>query len=153
MSGYRQKKNGSSLMNRWQRPPGDVGAESNAKASGEHPLMDWENRSSWTSPLGPVGCPFHGHHRKGDLYPLMERLRGGLCSWRPQILRSSHLREARKEPEGVAMKTVAQPAEGLMARVRIKESNRRMNPTNEIVKARPFLLITKTIVNWRKRKI
>ena len=28
---------------------------------------EWENRSSWTSPLGPVGCPFHGDHRKSDL--------------------------------------------------------------------------------------
>ena len=27
----------------------------------------WENRSSGTSPFGPVGCPFYGHHRKGDL--------------------------------------------------------------------------------------
>ena len=29
-------------------------------------LRGWENRSSWTSPLGPVGCPFHGHNRKGE---------------------------------------------------------------------------------------
>ena len=30
-------------------------------------LRGWENRSSGTLPLGPVGCPFHGHYRKGDL--------------------------------------------------------------------------------------
>ena len=30
-------------------------------------LRGWENRSSGTSPLGPVGCPFYGHHHKGDL--------------------------------------------------------------------------------------
>ena len=29
---------------------------------------NWENRSSWTSPLGPVGCPFHGLTQRHPVY-------------------------------------------------------------------------------------
>ena len=30
--------------------------------------LEWRNTfEDWTSPLGSVGCPYHGHNRKGDL--------------------------------------------------------------------------------------